>query len=270
MTEPQLSHPGSPRTPGVSPSARLRIASELARAILKGAYKPGDRIPGEVELGRTHGASRPAIREALKTLAAKGLIASRRRDGTRVCERSAWQMLDSQVLAWRLSLAPEAKFASDLLHMRAVIEPAAAAAAALHRSEAALREIERAFADMVDASHDAALFAEPDLRFHKAILAATGNELMVAFGALVEAALSVFLRIASRHAGAPAPSIPLHGAILAAIERRDAEGARAAMMALLDQTSRNVARNVGHADPGATDDPRHPESPPWPSARTSS
>lgn len=97
---------------------------------------------------------------------------------------------------------------------------------------------------MVSASHDAALFAEPDLRFHKAILAATGNELMVAFGSLIEAALYAFLQISSRHAGAPAPSIPLHEAILAAIERRDAEGAQAAMMALLDRTSRNVARNV--------------------------
>jgi DNA-binding FadR family transcriptional regulator len=230
----------------VAPSARLRIASALARAILRGEYKPGERIPGEVELCRTYEASRPAIREALKTLAAKGLIESRKRDGTRVCHRDAWQMLDSQMLAWRLSLAPETKFVSDLLHMRAAIEPAAAAAAALNRSEATLRDIRTAFADMVSASHDAALFAEPDLRFHKAILAATGNELMVAFGSLIEAALYAFLQISSRHAGAPAPSIPLHEAVLAAIDRRDAEGAQAAMMALLDHTSRNVARNVEH------------------------
>ena len=225
----------------------MRIASELARAILGGEYKPGDRILGEIELSRTHEASRSAVREALKTLTAKGLIASRKRDGTRVCNRDAWQMLDSQMLAWRLSLAPETKFVSDLLHMRAVIEPAAAAAAALHRSEAALQEIKSAFADMVGASHDAALFAEPDLRFHKAILAATGNELMVAFGSLIEAALYAFLRISSRHAGAPAPSIPRHEAILAAIDRRDPEGAQAAMTALLDHTSRNVALNVGSA-----------------------
>ena len=66
-----------------------------------------------------------------------------------------------------------------------------------------------------------------------------------AFGALIEAALAIFVRIASRHAGAPAPSLPLHRAILDAIRRRDAEAAQAAMIALLARTSRNVERNVG-------------------------
>ena len=93
-------------------------------------------------------------------------------------------------------------------------------------------------------AHDAALFAGPDIRFHKAILTATDNDVMMAFGALIEAALGIFVRIASRHRGAPAPSVPLHRAILEAIRRRDGEGAHGAMMALLDRTSRNVERNV--------------------------
>jgi DNA-binding FadR family transcriptional regulator len=104
--------------------------------------------------------------------------------------------------------------------------------------------IETAFADMQKAAHSAALFAEPDIRFHKAILTATGNDVMMAFGVLIEAALGVFVRIASRHPDAPAPSVPLHRAILEAIRRRDAEAAHAAMMALLDRTSGNVRRNV--------------------------
>ena len=54
----------------------------------------------------------------------------------------------------------------------------------------------------------------------------------------------VVVRIASRHPGAPAPSVPLHRAVLEAIRRRDAEGAHSAMMALLDRTARNVERNV--------------------------
>ena len=91
---------------------------------------------------------------------------------------------------------------------------------------------------------DAALFAEPDVRFHKAILTATDNDVMTAFGALIEAALGIFVDVATRHPGAPAPSVPLHGAVLEAIRRRDAEGAHRAMMALLDRTARNVERNV--------------------------
>jgi DNA-binding FadR family transcriptional regulator len=222
-----------------------RIAEKLGAAILSGEYQPNDLVPGEMELCRRFGASRTVVREAFKVLAAKGLIASRRRLGTCVRPREDWHMLDADVLAWRLRDGrAEPKLVFDLLHARAVVEPAAAAMAARRHTPQTLAAIDAAFADMERTAHDAALFAEPDIRFHKAILTATDNDVMMAFGALIEAALGVFVRIASRHAGAPAPSVPLHRAILEAIRRKDAEGAHAAMMALLERTSRNVARNV--------------------------
>ena len=223
-----------------------RIAEEIGAAILAGVYPPGELVPGEIDLCHRFGASRTVVREAFKLLSAKGLIASRKRAGTRVRVREQWHVLDADVLAWRLkSGEAEPKFVFDLLHARAVIEPAAAAMAARSHRRETFKAIEEAFAEMELAAHDAARFAEPDMRFHKAILTATDNDVMVAFGALIEAALTMFVRIASRHAGAPAPSVPLHRAILEAIRRRDAEGAHAAMMALLDRTSRNVERNVG-------------------------
>jgi DNA-binding FadR family transcriptional regulator len=227
-------------------SRTAAIAAELGAAIVAGVYRPDELVPGEVELSHRYGASRTVVREAFKLLSAKGLIASRKRSGTRARPREAWHMLDADVLAWRLkSGQAEPKFVFDLLHVRAIVEPAAAAMAARSHTAATLAAIETAFADMERAGHDAVLFADPDIRFHKAILAATDNDVMMAFGALTEAALGVFVRVASRHAGAPAPSVPLHRAVLDAIRRRDAEGAHAAMMALLDRTARNVERNVG-------------------------
>jgi DNA-binding FadR family transcriptional regulator len=224
-----------------------RIAGKLGAAILRGVYQPQELVPGEIELCHRFGASRTVVREALKLLAAKGLIASRKRAGTCVRPRDTWHMLDADVLTWRLKdVEAEPKFALDLLHARAAVEPAAAAMAARGRTSESLAAIERAFADMERTAHSPALFAEPDIRFHKAILTATDNDVMMAFGALIEAALGIFVRIASRHAGAPAPSVPLHRAILEAIRRRDAEGAHAAMMALLERTSANVQRNVGN------------------------
>ena len=227
-----------------------RIAERLGTDILKGVYKPNELVPGELELCRRLGASRTVVREAFKLLAAKGLIVSRRRAGTCVRPREAWHLLDADVLAWRFRAGTaEPKFVFDLLHARAVIEPAAAAMAARSHTAPTLEAIEHAFADMEQAAHDAALFAAPDIRFHRAILTATDNDVMMAFGALIEAALGIFVGIASRHAGAPAPSVPLHRAILEAIRRRDAEGAQAAMLALLDRTSRNVERNVESRPP---------------------
>lgn len=226
-------------------SGAARIAREIGTEILSGTPPPGGVLPSEIAFCARFGASRSVVREALKTVAAKGLIEARRRAGTRVRPRRSWQMLDAEVLSWRLASAHgEAKFATDLLHIRAVVEPAAAALAASQHSPEALAEIEAAFADMVEAAHDRALFAGPDLRFHEAILAATGNDAMVAFGALIEAALALFLRISARHPGAPGPSVPLHEAVLHAIRRRDPEAAQIAMLRLLDTTSRNVERNT--------------------------
>ena len=205
-----------------------RIAAELGSAIVAGVYQPNELVPGEIELGRRFGASRTVVREAFKLLSAKGLIASRKRAGTRARPREAWHMLDADVLAWRLKDGQaEPKFVFDLLHVRAVVEPAAAAMAARSHTPKTLGGDRGAFADMERAAHDATLFADPDMRFHKAILAATDNDVMAAFGALTEAALGMFVRVASRHAGAPAPSVPLHRAVLEAIRRRDAEGAHA-------------------------------------------
>lgn len=226
-------------------SAAGRIAEAIGSAIVAGRYKPHQLVPGEIELCRRFRVSRPVVREAFKLLSAKGLIESRKRAGTWARPREDWHVLDADVLAWRFRGGRvEPKFAFDLLDTRAVIEPAAAAMAARNRTPETLRAIEEAFAEMERTAHDAALFAEPDIRFHKAILAATDNDVMMAFGALTEAALGIFVRIASRHAGAPAPSVPLHRAVLAAIRRRDAEGARKAMVVLLKRTSRNVERNV--------------------------
>lgn len=223
-----------------------RIAEEIGSAIVAGRYRPDDVVPGEIELGRRYGASRTVVREALKVLSAKGLIESRKRTGTRARPREAWNTLDADVLAWRLKDAKaEPKFVADLMQVRAVVEPAAAAMAARSHTARTLRPIEQAFAEMERAAHDATRFVDPDRQFHKAILMATGNDVMAAFAALTEAALGAFVRIAARHPGAPAPSVPLHRAVLDAIRRRDAEGAHAAMMALLDRTSRNVTRNVG-------------------------
>ncbi|MDI5454522.1 GntR family transcriptional regulator, partial [Salmonella enterica subsp. enterica serovar Cerro] len=45
-----------------------------SRWILKGDYAPGTILPGEIELGEQYGVSRTAVREAVKTLTAKGMV----------------------------------------------------------------------------------------------------------------------------------------------------------------------------------------------------
>lgn len=220
------------------------IARQIGTAILVGAHAPGATLPGELELAVQFGASRNIVREAIKVLAGKGLVESRKKAGTRVRQRADWQLLDRELLAWRLEGGTEIGFATDLLALREAIEPTAAAAAALHQDREAIQSIRTAFSGMVAASTDRKRFAGPDLQFHKAILAASGNELMMAFGGMIEAALAAFIAISLRHREAPGPSIPMHEAVLLAIEAGDAERARAAMLALLARTRINIEKDA--------------------------
>src|SRR5688500_13739726 len=87
--------------PSTAVGGAARIAGKLGAAILGGTYKPHDLVPGEIELCRRFGASRTVVREAFKLLAAKGLIAPRKRVGTYARAREEWHMRDADVLAWR-------------------------------------------------------------------------------------------------------------------------------------------------------------------------
>src|SRR6516164_5559747 len=73
-----------------------RIVHAIGRRIVSGDLRPGDLLPSEPDLG----ASRTVVREAVKVLAAKGLVESRPKTGTRVRPREAWNLLDPDVLAW--------------------------------------------------------------------------------------------------------------------------------------------------------------------------
>ena len=90
------------------------------------------------------------MREALKVLAAKGLVASRRRTGTSVLPRASWNLLDPDVLAWHTPESIRKEFLDDLIELRRVIEPAAAALAARRVDPERLGRIKAALDGMRD------------------------------------------------------------------------------------------------------------------------
>lgn len=220
------------------------IARQLGTEIVRGLHPPGATLPGELDLAVRFGTSRGLVREAIRVLAGKGLIESRKKAGTRIRPPADWQVLDPELLAWRLASGPEIGFATDLLALRELIEPAAAAFAAAHQDRTAISAVRAAFGEMVAAGGDRQRFAKPDVAFHKAILAASGNEFMTAFGGMIEAALSAFIAISLRHTEAPGPSIPMHEAVLVAIEAGESDRARDAMLALLSRTRSNIERDA--------------------------
>src|SRR3546814_16868262 len=83
-------------------------------------------FPGEIEYAEQIGISRSALREAFRTLSAKGLVDSRPKPGTRVSPRRPWSLLDPDLLAWQFEAEPSLKFLPDLFELRMIVEPSAA------------------------------------------------------------------------------------------------------------------------------------------------
>ena len=94
------------------------LAEKLAQKILTGEYQPESILPGEMELGEQFGVSRTAVREAVKTLTAKGMLLPRPRIGTRVMPRSSWNFLDKELLSWWLTEDNFEEVVSHFLVMR--------------------------------------------------------------------------------------------------------------------------------------------------------
>ena len=131
---------------------------------------PGTLLPTEPVFSAELNISRTAYREAIKVLAAKGVVEPRPKVGTRVQPRNKWNMLDPDVLSWAFSAGPNIKHARALFEVRKIIEPAAVAMAAERRSEEDAARIGAAFTAMDDAGDDIDARIAADLRFHQAIL----------------------------------------------------------------------------------------------------
>ncbi|PXW23883.1 FadR/GntR family transcriptional regulator [Paraburkholderia caballeronis] len=234
------------RNPQNRKSMHPRIVQELGMQIVGGAFAPGQRLPAEPSLCASYGASRSVLREAMRVLAAKGLVTSKPRVGSVVRPRDDWHMLDPDVLYWTVSSLPEGEFFRSLMTVRQIIEPAAAALAALRASDDDIARIGVAYEQMEQAKTAGDLL-DPDLAFHRAIMAATHNDMLAYIGNLLSLALRESIRFTSRHPNTHALSLPRHKAILTAIAHRDALAAREACIVQLDHARADANSILGGA-----------------------
>jgi len=235
---------------GRNPARNLHsdVLWHLGFAIVSGRYAEGTILPSDGELLEQFGVSRTVLREALKTLAAKGLIEARARIGTRVLPRNRWNLFDADVLAWHFELGPEVSFLRSLAEVRIGIEIEAAALAAHRRTDAQAEAMAEAVSQM-EASTTPEDFARHDLQFHRLVAEASGNPFMASISALVEMALTAAFTISSpvNEPTALAQTVTVHGAIARAISEGDAQGARDAMRVAI---SDGFARAAGRMDQG--------------------
>jgi DNA-binding FadR family transcriptional regulator len=182
------------------------------------------------ELCQAYGVSRSTIREAVKNLAAKRLIEVAPKVGTRVLPFDSWNLLDPDVLSWRLNAQFDRRIVEDLYEMRQCFEPRACFLAARDGTASDLERIQRSFADMVSMLPTPNLAASAESEFHLAIIAATHNGLFATIGGAVKTALRVSFSLTQRGAVDLAP----YEAVVAAIVGRRGEAASEAMSKLLE------------------------------------
>jgi GntR family transcriptional regulator, galactonate operon transcriptional repressor len=218
-----------------------QVVEDLGLRIVSGRIEPDAPFPKEADLETEFGVSRSVIREAVKTLAAKGLLESRTRTGIRVLPPVNWNLLDAEVLSWRYRTMPPPLFFTELFEVRAMIEPDAAAMAATRARRKDVEEIESAFTAMVEASQATEPGIEADLRFHRAILAACGNGLLLQMGNLIGVGLHISHRYSREAFGL---FLPKHKLVLDEIKAGNAEGARQAMLSLLSETRDFMKRHI--------------------------
>jgi len=232
---PAISRPQRPQRANSKRSLRIHgtIARQLGIDIISGRYAPGDILEGEVVSSEQLSISRTAYREALRILAAKGLIDARPKIGTRVNPRSRWNFLDTDVLEWIFDTEPDAHILNALFELRDMVEPAAAALAASRRTQGQLVAMRRELEDMRTCTLATEAGQNADLAFHAMLLQATHNPFLVSLARSVGAAIHITTVFKQRHQPLRRNPMPDHDRVYEAIASKDPARARAAMRGLI-------------------------------------
>ncbi|MBS0848004.1 FadR/GntR family transcriptional regulator [Citrobacter sp. JGM124] len=210
------------------------LAENIAQRILKGEYPAGSILPGEMELGSLFGVSRTAVREAVKTLTAKGMLLPRPRIGTRVMPRSQWNFLDRELLVWWMTKDNFGDVVNDFIVMRHSLEPQACALAAQHSDDKQQQKLIGIMKQMVTLQEqfDRARWIDIDMAYHELIYTMSGNAFMTSFANLFRPVYyNYFFAVTDNQV----VKLELHQAIVDAICQRDSTAAFNACVALLNE-----------------------------------
>ena len=236
----------------IQPRGRLYldIVEQVQEMIVSGQLQPGDQLPAERQLAEQFGVSRTAVREAIKSLAERGLVDILVGRGTFVTSPTHEHVVESLTLLLRVEASP----IEDLQAARTLVEVPVAGLAAQHRTEAHLEALAARLAEMEASLDDVERFVEADTAFHVEMARATGNAALVlltrALTALIQKERTFMLHFHEQELRA---AIDSHRQLLDAVRAGDAGATRRAMQAHLDRVGdRLEAIDPATARPAAT------------------
>ncbi len=230
---------------GRNPNLYEVVSDQLVTAIREAGLEPGTRIPSERDLGEQFGVSRTVIREAVRHLAAKGVLRAQTGSGVVVAD------LGHEAVAESLQLVLSRTGAIDpaqLQEVRLGLEVQTAALAASRSTDEQLASMRATCDRLLEVADDVQAASEADVAFHRAIAEATGNQL---FAVLLDSLGHILLDVRRATLGAPgqiSSTYAQHDAIARALEARDADAAAAAMRMHLDEGYRVLSGALDTTD----------------------
>ncbi|MFD9597024.1 FadR/GntR family transcriptional regulator [Kitasatospora sp. NPDC086009] len=223
-----------------------RLLADLGPAIASGEIPEGAVLRAE-ELEQRYGVSRTVVREAVRILEGMGLVASRRRVGSTVQPKSAWDVFDPLVIRWRLAGTDRPAQLRSLGSLRVAVEPAAAALAARHASDDERRELLSLAGEltMTARAADLTTFLRHDIAFHATVLKASGNEMFAHLGDTVGAVLTGRTEYHLMPHQPEPYAIRLHREVAEAICAGDAAHAERAMRTIAEGALAELDQQLG-------------------------
>lgn len=200
-----------------------QVEEALMGYILGTPVPVGEKLPNEFELGQMFQAGRSTVREAVKSLATKGILEVRRGDGTYV--KSHCSLAEDPLGLSRLD--DKYKLALELLDVRLILEPeiAAAAAHAAPEDKAALKALCDEVEQLCLSGGD---YIPKDIAFHTCIARCSQNRVMEMLVPIINTAVATFASLT--HRSLRRETVQTHRAVTDAILAGDAVGARCAMI----------------------------------------
>lgn len=219
----------------IQPIKKTRIAEEIADRIrvliLDGTLPPGRPLPGERLLAARFGVSRGSVRDALRLLETIGLLETRHGQGTFPHELDVNRLVAplASILAYRSDLRDE------LLDVRRMFEPAVARVAATRVTDEDLADLQRILDTQRRKLKAGGSAIVEDTAFHAVLARATRNRVVMRIMETLNDLLIESRKRTLRQKGRPERSIQGHEAVVAALRRRDPDGAARAMHRHIDQ-----------------------------------
>lgn len=233
-------HPAEKLIAGLAPIGRRKLSDEvfdrIKHLIETGALKPGDEVPSERMLMETFQVGRPAVREAMQSLAARGLIEISHGERSRVVPLTARSLISQLDVAAKIMLTASPGSLEDLKAARLVFERAVVREAALKASPEDIELLGAAIRDQRAALGDAGAFIAADMAFHTQIAKVTRNSIFVAVSEAMLGWLKVFHVEVLHWSGKEPVTLAEHEDILAEIETGDADTAEAALVRHLERS----------------------------------